>query len=288
MRNLTIKRTKTFVACLANANVYIEDENNYDLIINNTPCRKLGTLKNGEEKTFEISEASARVYVIADKISKGFCNEFKELPYGEDDITLTGKNHFNPATGNAFRFDGEVSEEVLANRKKSLHRGILILAIAMIVGLVVGYVIGGVIGSALVGNELNGAPKDFAAYDMTLTLTDDFGTASYQGYDLVCESKKVVVFGLREKFSLYPAMAGWTVDEYTAIVKNNAGATTTLYADGLTYFEYDAINGTDYHYYAFVYKTDDAFWFIQFATAKDDAEAYESQIIEWAKTVKFD
>ncbi|MBQ9745983.1 MAG: hypothetical protein IJW21_04100, partial [Clostridia bacterium] len=71
MRKLTIKRAKTYVACLAKMNVYIEDENNYDLIINNSPCRKLGTLKNGEEKTFEISEASARVFVIADKLSEG-------------------------------------------------------------------------------------------------------------------------------------------------------------------------------------------------------------------------
>ncbi len=288
MRNLTIKREKTFVACLAKVNVYIEDENNYDLIINNSPCRKLGTLKNGEEKTFEISEASARVYVIADKLSKGFCNEFAEIPYGEEDVILTGKNRFNPATGNAFRFDGEVSEEVLANRKNTFRRGIVVLTIALVIGLIIGAIVGSAIGTALLANNSYSEPKDFSVSDMTVTLTDDFQTASYKGYDLVCQSKKVVVFALCEKFSLYPVMKNWTVDDYTNIVKNNAGAKNTLYADGLTYFEYDAVNGTDYHYYAFVYKTDDAFWFIQFATAKADAEAYKAQIMEWAKSVKFD
>lgn len=288
MRNLTIKRTKTFVACLAKANVYIEDEQNYDLIINNSPCRKLGTLKNGEEKTFEISESSARVYVIADKLSKGYCSEFAEIPYGEEDVTLTGKNHFNPATGNAFRFDGEVSEEVLANRKKGFRRGIVILTIALVIGLIIGVIVGSAIGNVLFGNISSGNAKDFSTADMTMTLTDDFQTTSYQGYDLVCQSKKVVVFALCEKFSLYPVMKGWSIDDYTNIVKNNAGAKNTLHADGLTYFEYDAVNGTDYHYYAFVYKTDDAFWFIQFATSKADAEAYKAQIMEWAKSVKFD
>ena len=288
MRNLTIKRNKTFVGCLGKFNVYIEDDQNYDLIINNSPCRKLGTLKNGEEKTFEISESSARVYVIADKLSKGYCNEFAEIPYGEEDVALTGRSRFNPATGNAFRFDGEVSEEVIANRKKGSRRGIVVLAIAIIIGVMIGGVIGGYIGDAIFESNEYSVQKDFTASDMTVTLTEDFYTESYQGYELVCESKKVVLFALCEKFSLYPVMKDWTVDNYTNIVKQNAGAKDTQYADGLTYFEYDAVNGTDYHYYAFVYKTDDAFWFIQFATAKADAEAYEAKIMKWAKSVKFD
>ena len=51
MRNLTIKRTKSYVACLAKMKVYIEDRVSGDLVINGVSCRKLGTLKNGEEAT---------------------------------------------------------------------------------------------------------------------------------------------------------------------------------------------------------------------------------------------
>ena len=50
MRNLTIKRTKSFVACLAKMKIYVEDPTSNEICINNTPCRKLGDLKNGEEK----------------------------------------------------------------------------------------------------------------------------------------------------------------------------------------------------------------------------------------------
>lgn len=55
MRLLTMKRAKRYVACLVKMKVFIEDPTG-DTMINGTPCRKLGELKNGEEKAFEISE----------------------------------------------------------------------------------------------------------------------------------------------------------------------------------------------------------------------------------------
>ena len=63
MRNLTIRREKHFVASLATMKVYIEDPTANDLTINGVSCRKLGTLKNGEEKTFTIAEEAAKVFV---------------------------------------------------------------------------------------------------------------------------------------------------------------------------------------------------------------------------------
>lgn len=80
MRTLTVKRKKKFTASLAKMKVYIEDPQANEITINDTPCRFLGTLKNGEEKSFEISESRAKVFVIADKLSKNFCNDFYEIP----------------------------------------------------------------------------------------------------------------------------------------------------------------------------------------------------------------
>ena len=141
MRNLTIKRKKKIVACLGKMKVYIEDAQSNELIISGIPCRKLGDLKNGEEKTFEIGENSAKVFVIADTLSKDYCTEFYQLSDGQDDIVLTGENYFNPANGNAFRFDNNNSEEVLAARKKSNKKGTVILVIAIIVGFIIGFAI---------------------------------------------------------------------------------------------------------------------------------------------------
>ena len=141
MRKLTIKRTKTFVACLAKMKVYIEDHVSSEITISDVPCRKLGDLKNGEEKTFEIGNEAARVFVIADGLSKDYCNDFYELPDGSEDIVLTGKNRFNMATGNAFRFDNNESQAALENRKRGTNKGSIVMIVAIVVGAIIGFII---------------------------------------------------------------------------------------------------------------------------------------------------
>lgn len=141
MRKLTIKRTKSFVACLAKMRIYIEDHTAAEITINDVPCRKLGDLKNGEEVTFEIGEQAAKVFAIADGLSKDYCNDFYELPEGQEDISLSGKNHFNLATGNAFRFDNNASEAAAANRKRGSRKGIVVLIISIIVGALIGFIV---------------------------------------------------------------------------------------------------------------------------------------------------
>ena len=142
MRKLTIKRTKSFVACLMSMKVYIEDHSSSELTINDIPCRKLGEIKNGEEKTFEIGDEAAKVFVIADKLSKDYCNDIYELAEGHEDVSLTGKNQLNPANGNAFRFDNNESVAAQANRKRGTNKGIIIMIVAIAVGAIVGFIIG--------------------------------------------------------------------------------------------------------------------------------------------------
>ena len=139
MRNLTIKRVKSFVGCVAKALVYVEDPFSTEIEIRGIPCRKLGELKNGEEKTFQIGNAGVKVFIIADKFSKEFCNEYYNVLAGEEDVYLSGKNKFNPAVGNAFRFDNNNDPEVIANYKKNASKGLGILILSMIIGFVFGY-----------------------------------------------------------------------------------------------------------------------------------------------------
>lgn len=288
MRNLTIKRAKRFVACLGTMKVYIEDATANDLTINGVTCRKLGTLKNGEEKTFEISEESAKVFVIADKLSKGYCNEYYELPSGTEDIVLTGKNEFNPASGNAFRFDGVTDEKVLANRKKGKEKGIIVLAIALAVGFVLGTIIG--VGSIII-NVFGSLTKDktFAHDGMSITLTGSFRETDYNGFDVCYDSSKVAVFVIKDSFSVMDGLEDYTLREYgEAVIEGNDFSSLLESSDGLTYFEYTGTSDQAYNYYAFVFKADDAFWLIQFATPESEAEKYEAKIFEWAKTIKFD
>lgn len=142
MRNLTIKREKSFVACLMKIKVYIEDHTSNEITINNIPCRKIGEIKNGEEKTFSIDEKETKVFVIADKLSKDYCNDFYKIPAGTSDIFLTGKNKFSLSSGNAFRFNGVTDEEVLRNRVKGTKKGSNVMLLSIIIGLIVGLIIG--------------------------------------------------------------------------------------------------------------------------------------------------
>ena len=142
MRKLTIKRTKTFVACLAKMKIYLEDHSSSEITINGIPCRKIGELKNGEEQTFEIGEEAAKVFVIADSLSKDYCNDCYELSEGTEDVALTGKNCFNPANGNAFRFDNNDSEFAKANRKQGSKKGLIVTIVAIVIGAIIGFIIG--------------------------------------------------------------------------------------------------------------------------------------------------
>lgn len=128
MRNLTMERVKSFVGSLAKMKVYIEDPFSNELVINNVPCRKLGELKNGETQTFEIGEEAAKVFVIADKISRNFCNDYYEIPAGQENVFLSGKNKFNLATGNAFRFDNNENTHTLGNRRVTPLKNTPVLA----------------------------------------------------------------------------------------------------------------------------------------------------------------
>ncbi len=105
MRNLIIKRNKSFAGCFGKVRVYIEDLRAGELNIKGCPCRKLGELKNGEEKTFPIDNAQTKVFVIGDAATRDFCMDWKSIPAGEQDVRLSGKNSFDPQNGNPFAFD---------------------------------------------------------------------------------------------------------------------------------------------------------------------------------------
>ena len=174
MRNLTVKRRKSFVASLSTVKVYIEDPSSKEIVINNIPCRKLGLLKNGEEKNFSIGEEAAKVFVIGDSLSKDFCNDFYQLAEGSEDIYLEGQNKYNPAAGNRYVFDNNDTPEAVANRKKGVKKGWIILAVAAIIGFIVGY--------GITSGSNTGTEKTFSDSGMNIVLTSNFRKFNNSGY----------------------------------------------------------------------------------------------------------
>lgn len=285
MRNLTIKRTKSFVACAVKAKVYMEDPVNEELRINDVPCRKLGELKNGEEKTFQIGNEAARIYVIGDKMSRNYCNDYYPLEAGEDDVVLTGKHHYNPGAGNPFRFEGVADEAVLANRKKGGRKGWVVLVAAIILGFALGK---GCTGALL---QESSDPMEFTCGDMSIVLTEAFDETDADGFNACYESRDAIVMILEEPFTLMEGLENYTAQEYgELVIQVNGQNSQVLTADGVVWFEYtfeDTGENVTYWYFATVHKSDDAFWLIQFATTQDLAEEYEPLFKQWARSVVF-
>ncbi len=105
MRTLTIKRRKSFVGCAMKVKIYISSTTTCELAISNTPCVFLGSIKNGKEETFEITEEKCTIFAIIDQYTKEYCKDSIELPEGQEAISLSGKNKFNLIKGNPFVFD---------------------------------------------------------------------------------------------------------------------------------------------------------------------------------------
>ena len=291
MRNLTIARKKSFVGSLVKMKVYIEDREAGELTINNVPCRKLGALKNGEKQTFAIEESAAKVYVIADTLSKDYCNEYYELPAGQEDLELTGKNHYNPAAGNPFRFDNNPSAGAEQNRKRGTKVGLIVLVVALVVGSIIGTGIG--VGAGVI-NALNkmSEPKDFTVDGMTVTLTKAFQKVDHDGFLAVYGSTDAVLLVEKEAVAANDSLADMTCENYAELfIQNNSLTGSQIREEeGLLWFSYKGTNpdtNVTYRYSVYIFKTENAFWVLQFAVTDKEGDQYADQIMEWAKTVKF-
>ena len=287
MRNLTIKRNKTFVASLTKMKVYIEDPAVNELTIHNTPCRKLGTLKNGEEKTFVIGDGAAKVFVIADKLTKEYCNDCYQLPEGQEDIFLTGQNKFKPTRENAFCFDNNNSPAMVENRKKGAKIGTIVLIVAAIVGLLIGYPLGRKFISAK-----KAEPKTFEVSGMQITLTNEFAETEVEPYLAAYDSKKVAVFVVRESIDDFLGADTLSLADYAMLViqANGLEEDSLRWEGDMPYLTYDYTNptsGTTYRYFCYMYRSEEAFWVIQFATPAETVEEFIPKIIQWAKSVEF-
>jgi len=288
MRNLVIKRNKTFVGCAATLKVYISDPISGDLTIHGTLCRKLGTLKNGETMIFPIGEEEARIYVIADKLSRKLDCEYCTLPAGNQDIFISGKCQFDPIQGNPFHFDGNVSAP--KNRKRSVIMGIGICVAATVIGAVVGFVL-----PSLLLKEPPSQPKTFTAEGMQITLTDAFQEADFSeyGFTLGYASKDTAIYVLKEEFTLSAGFSDISLQDYVQLVianNDNLRGQSATQEQGQWILEYTTRNPEDgkiYSYLIVFLKGPDAFWMFEFSTHADNAQSMRQTYLDYAATICF-
>ena len=132
----------------------------------------------------------------------------------------------------------------------------------------------------------------FTAEEMEITLTEAFKATDYDGFTACFETDEVAIFTLKEPYSLIPDFEDYTLEQYGELLleSNSLNEAQLESKDGLTFFKYeytDTQTDITYHYTSYIFKNDEAFWLIQFATEQNNYAKYEDAITQWAKSVQF-
>ncbi|MBR5858317.1 MAG: hypothetical protein IKZ05_00190 [Clostridia bacterium] len=133
--------------------------------------------------------------------------------------------------------------------------------------------------------------KEFTKEGLTITLTDAFKEASFEGYTVVYDSANVAVFVIKESFSLLAGFEDYTINQYAQLVHTANSSKLpgeVKLEDGLLCFEYTYLNtddNTTYKYFTTVFKGNDAFWTIQFCSTADKYNECKPEMIKYAKSV---
>ena len=296
MRTLTFKREKTFVGSAGKLNVYIEDPIG-ETEIQGRNCHFLGKVKNGETAQFQIGDGAARLYVIADQLSKTICCDFYQIPEGSEDVAVSGKCKFNPATGNAFRFNGnEGNAEAMLERKKSGKKGLVVLIVAILIGLAIGFLFSFFVcrpgGCTCTAKIVKNGPKTFKKGGFSIVLNERFTETTIEPYDLAAVSSldRTAMAVLEEPFNLMIGLGDKTIDEYAKIVaaNNGYGASTLKSAGDARYIEYEVVSTEDnvlYHYWVYMFKGKSSFWIVNFSAPAKRAAKMAPSVAEWANSV---
>ena len=293
MRRLWITRQKTMAACLTKMKVYIEDPEG-DTMINGVSCRKLGDLKNGQKASFAIGEEKVRVFVVGDELFRDQFHEFRDVPAGEEDVILSGKNVLKPFSGNPFRFDGAAAEAVQEHRKQTEKRGRKLLVGALLAGILLGTVLNVFALSRLMTDRTGRVgPRSFAAEELQITLTEKFEEIEVPGYTACFSSGETAVFVLREDLEQMKPYGNLSLEAYGAMILANNGFDQSVQLNkegGLITF--DAKRQTsdsteEYYYYCGLFRSEGAYWMVQITTLADDPQALEPLFRQWLESVCF-
>ena len=132
--------------------------------------------------------------------------------------------------------------------------------------------------------------KDFYVEEMKISLPDTFEEEDVEGYTKAFFDNYTVVLVLREDKADLENYAG-NMDEYLQLVKKaneSKGIKEIVSENGRPTFEYDyAADAATYRYYTVVYESDEAFWLVQFAGAKEIYDVFKPLFAQYADTVVF-
>lgn len=137
--------------------------------------------------------------------------------------------------------------------------------------------------------------KVYSNNGMSITLPDKFYEKDMISFTNYYESDDTFVTALKESFKDLESIglnSKSSLEDYAKIILKGNKLDSKLYTsedNKYMYFTYEnEISEKEFYYMGVVYKTDDAFWLINFACEKDNKSKYSDTFVKWADTVKFE
>ncbi len=294
MRQVTIKRQASVNGFFQSLCLYVEDAEQGTDEVCGVRCRKLFNIKSGEERSFEIGDDDVRIFAVeGQSVDESTVTEYP-IAAGNDDLFIGAKYQ---SVGKTVRFKFlfciTVSNRFSIDRARAKKKK-LIIAFSTVLCLAIAIFLCFQFRSCLLPASMR--PIDFEVEEMTITLTKSFVVDERDNSNYYTKSFLSMdcwVGAIREGYDEYPSLEDVSTYEYCEMIKSANGNTTSKIEarDELTYFVFESYisqSKTTHTVYLFAYKSDNAMWFIQFATLKQDVEKWEDYFFEWAESVRFD
>ena len=172
-------------------------------------------------------------------------------------------------------------------KKKSL-KGLWTILGTVLLGIVLGVGIG-----ILVAGNTPVAETVYEVEDLHITLPEDFQAFENERFTGILLNQDVGISFLKEPFQQVAGSESLSLEEYGHLVIGENGIIGTMLCTeyGLTYFEFlreTQETGDSVAYFAAVYKSNDAFWLLQFSVAEEDYESLRPDMERWARSVTFE
>lgn len=144
--------------------------------------------------------------------------------------------------------------------------------------------------AVFVFSACSATPETFKVDALSIDLTSAFerDDSASEDQDAVFISNDLIVTVLSESFNRLGVDDSFTRDDYAELaIMTNGLNSTVMHKDQYTYFIYEAsANGEDYKYLATVFKSDSAFYMVQFAALSSDFEPLLEDIWEYIESVE--
>ncbi len=279
MRNLTIYRKSAMAGRLAKMNVFIEDPDSSELILLDHHYRKLGELKNGEAKTFQITEDAAKVIVVSGREGRNLRWGYYIVGQGAEDVALSGKTTLEKGGQFVFEFDtesGKINAQAI-NKRRVIKRWLVRVLIMVLCVLML--------------RSCKAEPKTFTVENLNITLTTDFIEEDTEDALAKLESKKVNVYFYKEIHIFYNDLRSLSAEDYAKLSAEGVGVNVdiTKKTNGWVTFDYKKDVGKLYasHHFVYIFKTSNSFWYVEFVTPNRHSDSCRDDIEQWANSMEF-